>query len=106
MEAQGCTWKRYSDGEDVNEEDDVDYSFIYTNEQVQNIVESQFLQSFVDKQYLEYIRHICRAENLQLNKKLLFAKATKAYYRDPWIKIFILFGVTIDQVKRSTQSRK
>ena len=106
-------WKREnvpgkddSEEEDENDEDDADYSFIYTNEHIQNIVGSQSLRSFINTQYLKYIGHICRAENTRFTKKLLFAKATKAYYRDPWIKISQLLGVTIDQAKRSTQSRK
>ena len=35
----------------------------------------------------------------------MFVRSTKAYYRDPWIKISGMLGVTMEQVKRVTQSR-
>ena len=43
--------------------------------------------------------HVCRAENTAITKVMMFAKATKVYYRDPWIKVANLLGVTIEQAK-------
>ena len=37
---------------------------------------------------------------------MLFAKATKRFYRDPWLKAADLLGVSADQAKRLTQSRR
>ena len=105
-------WKRKNVPEgnhalDDNDNDaEVDYSFIYSNQQIQEIVGTQSVSSYINAQYLKYIGHVCRAENTAIIKKMLFAKATKAYYRDPWIKISNLLGVTIEQAKRATQSRK
>ena len=70
---------------------------------------NKYAQSFelkINAQYLKYIAHVCRAENNAITKKIMFAKATRDYYRDPWIKISKLLGVDIDQAKRTTQSRK
>ena len=37
---------------------------------------------------------------------VLFAKPTKRFYRDPWLKAADLLGVSADQAKRLTQSRR
>ena len=50
--------------------------------------------------------HICRAENTAITKKMLFTKPTKRFYRDPWLKAADLLGVSADQAKRLTQSRR
>ena len=36
---------------------------------------------------------------------MLFAKPTRRYYRDDWLKIGELLGVTLEQAKRTTQAR-
>ena len=92
-----------------DEEDEVqetDYGFIYTNKQIQKILKTTPLKDFIYSQYLKYIGHICRAENTSLTKIMLFAKPQRKHHRNPWIKIAELLGVSIDQAKRSTQSRK
>ena len=88
------------------EEEELDYRYVYKNDRIQRIVGSPPLEEFANKQYLKYIGHICREENTKLTKILLFSKPTKQYYRDPWHKISNLLGVTIEQAKRTTQSRK
>ena len=102
-------WRRKhvsSNDETVCNDEEMDYSFMYSNEQIRNIVGTQNITSFVDSQHLKYITHVCKTENNAITKKMLFAKSTKPYYRDPWIKIAKLLGVDINQVKRMTQSRR
>ena len=99
-------WKRRNVPESDNEEEEVDYAFVYSNAQVRQILRTTPLRSFIHSQYVKYIAHICRGENTTLKKIMLFAKPQKRYYRDPWIKIAELLGVSIDQAKRITQSRK
>jgi retron-type reverse transcriptase len=82
-----------------------EYQFVYSNVDIQNIVKSSPLRSFIYAQHLKYIAHVCRAENTALTKKLLFAKPTKRYYRDPWIKMSEILQVSIDQAKKLTQSK-
>jgi len=95
-------WKRKETPVDADEND---YSFVYTNKEVENIMKTVPLHDFIYSQYLQYTAHICRAENTAITKKLLFAKPSKKYYRDPWLKIADLLGVSVDQAKRMTQSR-
>ena len=64
--------------------DEVDYSFVYTDEKVGNIMKTVSLYNFIYSKYLKYIAHICRAENITITK-MLFAKPREKYCRDPWI---------------------
>ena len=98
-------WKRRNVPGSDEEDEKADYAFIYTNEQIMNILKTTPLRNFIYSQYLKYIGHICRAENTALTKILLFAKPQRRYYRDPWGKISELLGISSDQAKRMTQSR-
>ena len=95
-------WKRKETPEDTEE---VDYSFVYTNNDVLMIMKTAPLCNFIQAQYLKYIAHICRSPNTSIPKKILFSKSNHKYYRDPWIKISDLLGVSVEQAKKLTQSR-
>ena len=100
-------WKRrfIPDGSE-DEELEADYGYVYSNEKIQKIIGTQPLENFIKSQYLKYIGHVCRAENSRLTKKTFFAKPTKAYFRDPWLKISRMLGTTSDEAKRTTQLRE
>ena len=76
-----------------------------TNEELENIMKTMPLRDVIYSHHLKYIAHVCRAENTAITKKLLFAKPSKRLYRNPWLKIADLLGVTVDQAKWLTQSR-
>ena len=57
-------------------------------------------------QHLKYISHIFRLPYTSNIIKMLFAKPTRKYVHDPWLKIAELHGVSVDQVKKLTQSRR
>lgn len=63
------------------------------------------LCDFINSQHLKYVAHVCRAENIAITKKGLFAKPMRKYYKDPWLKIAQLLGASINQEKRLTQSK-
>ena len=86
-------------------EDEVSYELKFKNEEIEEIVHTMPLSNFIEKQYLRYIAHVCRSPNTALTKKLLFAKASRPYYRDARIRIANLLHMSIDQAKASTQSR-
>ena len=94
------------DSSEDGEEHEVDYGFVYTNKQIQQIIRTVSLRSFIYSQYLKYIAHVWRDQNTSLTKILLYAKTERSYYQDPWIKIAALLAVSTDQTKRLTQSRK
>ena len=97
------SWKRI---ETSDHSDEVDYTFVYSNQELERILKTVPLRDFIYSQHLKYIAHICRAENTAITKKMLFAKPTKRFYRDPWLKAADLLGVSADQAKRLTQSRR
>ena len=94
-------WKR-KDPEDDGEEE---YRLLYSNEKVQNIIKSVPLRNFIEAQYLRYIGHVCRSSNQSLTKIMLFSQPGRRHLRDPWIHISNLLGVSIDQAKKTTQTR-
>ena len=99
-------WARKEMPEDV---DEVSYSFI-TNEEVQRITKTMPLCDFTYLQYLlstSFRYGEMKSENTALTEKatVLFANSNKRFYRDPWLKISELLGVSVDQAKRLTQSR-
>ena len=77
-------WARKETDEDAEEEN---YRFVYTNAEIQGIVGTIPLRDAIYTHYLKYIAHICRLPNTAIPKKLLFAKPSRRYYRDPWLKI-------------------
>ena len=85
--------------------DEEEFAFKYTNEDIQNILKTSSLRDTINEQYLSYIGHVCRMPNDSIPKKLLFAKPQKSHYRDPWIKMSDILGISPDQIKKSTQSR-
>ena len=87
------------------EEDEIDYRFLYRNNEIEEIVGSTPLRNFIEKQHLKYIAHVCRGPNTSITKKLLFAEPTKQHYRDPWIRIAKCLNISIEQAKAATQSR-
>ena len=94
-------WRRRKT-EDENEEQ---FSFFFTNERIQEIIRSVPLRDFVDAQYLKYIGHVGRLTNKNLTKIMLFAQPGRRYYRDPWLKISNLLGISSDRAKKLTQAR-
>ena len=98
-------WKRRNVGQDVDPED-VDFSFVYSNNQIQHILQTTPLRDVIHQQHLRYIGHVCRSENTCLTKKILFAEAQRRNHRNPWLKYSSLLNVSIDQAKKTTQSRR
>jgi|GEM_PF-6720078 len=95
-------WNRKKTPEDADEHN---FSFVYTNEDVMRITKAIPLRNYIHSQYLKYIGHVCRSSNNTIAKKIFFSTPTRAYYRNPWLKISNLLGVSEDQAKRLTQSK-
>ena len=90
-------WRRKPTPEDSDEKN---YHLVnYTNTQIEEIVQYMPTRDFVVMQHLKYIAHVCRQPNDAITKKLLFSSPSCAYYyyRDPWIKISNILGVSIER---------
>ena len=87
-------------------ENEINFSFVYTNEDLLRIMKCQTIRYFINTQYLKYISHVCRRPNTNLTKLSLFLLPKAAYYRDPWNGITKLLGnITVEQARRETQSK-
>ena len=84
-------WRRV----EAQDEETPQFRFVYTNKRLETITKTASLRNFIDEQYLRYTGHLCRAENYNLPKIMLFAEATKKNFQDPWKKIAKLLGVSI-----------
>ena len=51
---------------------DQNFSFVYTNKDLENIAKTPPLRDFINTQYLRYIAHVCRMPNTNLTKLSLF----------------------------------
>ena len=88
------------DGSDIN------FSLVYTNNDIYRISKCHPIRNSINTQYLKYIAHACRRTNNNLTKLSLFIIPKSRYYRDPWIKVSeLLGGISIQQAKRETQSK-
>ena len=86
-----------------NEADnETNFSFVYTNLDLQDIIKLQPLRDFMNTQYLQYIAHVCSRSNIKLTKLSLFFISSKSYVPDPWLNISKHIHRTS---KRETHSR-
>ena len=95
-------WKRHESAD----ESEVDYRFVYTNSDLAGIIQTAPLREEILIQRMRYYGHVCRRNNSSLTKKMMFAQSKKPYYRDPWNEIASQVGIEINQLLRTTQSRK
>ena len=95
-------WKRI---ETSDHSDEVNYTFVSSNQELEKILKTVPLHDFIYSQHLKYIAHICRAENTAITKKMLFTKPTKRFYRDPWLKAADLLGLSADQAPDTVKKR-
>ena len=79
-------------------EGDINFSLVYTNNDLLPITKCTPLRDFINSQYLKYIAHACRRPNTNLTKLSLFITPKSKYYRDPCITISkLLDGKTIEK---------
>ena len=69
-------WRRKPTPEDSDEKN---YHLVYTNTQIEEIVQCMPIRDFIVMQHLKYIAHVCRQPNDAITKKLLFSSPSCAY---------------------------
>ena len=92
-------WRR----QETNEENE--YKFVYTNLDLEGILQISPLRQGILAQRLKYLGHVCRKENTSSTKRMMFAKSKRLYVRDPWKKIASQMGIDVSQLLKMTQSR-
>ena len=92
-------WKR----QETDEENE--YKFVYTNQDLERILQTLPLRQEILAQRLKYLGHVCRKDNTSSTKKMMFAKSKRPYVRDQWKKIAGQMGIDVSQLLKMTQSR-
>ena len=88
------------------EEEDIDWRFKLTNQNVLNITKSEPISKFCLGQHLKYIAHVTRLPNSSIQKQLLFGTNKKRYARDPWRKYEQVTGISKTQLQREMQNKQ
>ena len=89
-----------------DEEEDIDWRFKLTNENILSITKSEPISKFCFGQHLKYIAHITRLPNSSVQKQLLFRTNKKRYARDPWRKYEQVTGISKTQLQREMQNKQ
>ena len=76
--ARGDSLKSRESEESPEETEEVDYSFLYTNTEVQKVIRMTPVNDFIYTQHLKYNAHVCRSPNTSITKIMLFAKPTRS----------------------------
>lgn len=90
---------------DTAEPDDLDWSYIFSNDRLRMISKTSSISNFCKKQHLQYIAHITRLGNDSLQKQLLFAVDRKKHARDRWLKFEKELNITKGQIQKTMQTK-
>ena len=105
---RGSRRSRRSQSEQTNAEDEeeLDWRFVYTNQNILNITNSTPIQNFCQMQHLKYIAHITRLPNSAIQKQILFRTNKKRFSRDPWLKYEAITQMSKLQIQREMQDKQ
>ena len=90
----------------VPKPDDLDWSYVYSNQQLKEITKTSDISNFFKSQHLRYVAHVTRLNNYWFQKQLLFSNDHKKYARDRWLKIEIELNISKIQIQRLMQNKK
>ena len=91
---------------DILEPVDLDWAFVYTNNDLENITKTTSISNFCKTQHFKYIAHVTRLGNDSLQKQVLFSCDHKKYARDRWLKFEKELNISRDQILRTMQYKK
>lgn len=86
-------------------EDDLDWRFVYSNENILKMTNSDPIKNFCQLQHLKYIGHITRLPNSAIQKQALFRTNRKRYTRDPWNQYEEITNLSRNQLQREMQDK-
>ena len=85
---------------------DLDWSYVYSNQQLKEIIKTSDISNLCTSQHLRYVAHATRLENYSFQKQLLFSNDHKRYARDRWLKIEKELNISKIQIQRLMQNKK
>ena len=95
-------YKRQS--EDVgnkNDDEKQEWKFKYSNSDLQHITGTKSIKSICISHQLKYISHICRMDNADIRRQLLFDE-----WSPKWTRLEKLFGMDAQQIRRQMMDRE
>ena len=63
---------------DTQEPDDLDWSYVFTNNQLEQITKTSSISNFCKTQHLKYIAHVTRLTNYSLQRQIFFHPTTRS----------------------------
>ena len=90
----------------VPKPDDLDWSYVYSNQQLKEITKTADSSNFCKSQHLKYVAHVTRLQNNSFQKQLLFSSDHKKYARDRWLKYEKDLNITKTQIQKMMQNKK
>ena len=91
---------------DILEPVDLDWAFVYSNNDLENTTKTSGIANFCKTQHLKYIAHVTRLSNDSLQKQVLFSCDHKQHARDRWLKFEKQLNISKDQIQRTMQNKK
>jgi hypothetical protein len=90
----------------VPKPDDLDWSYVFSNEQLKEITKTRDISNFCKTQHMRYIAHVTRLDNNTFQKQLLFSTDHKKYARDRWLKFEKELDMSKMQIQTLMQNKK
>ena len=84
---------------------DLDWSYIFSNDRLRTITKTLNIAIFCKKQHIQYIALTTRLGNNALQKGLLFTVDHQIHARDRWLKCENELNITNGQILKIMQSK-
>ena len=91
---------------DTPKPDDLDWSYVFSNDQLEQITKTSSISNFCKTQHLKYIAHVTRLTNDSLQKQILFSYDHKKFARDRWLKFEKELNISRGQLQALMQNKK
>jgi hypothetical protein len=82
------------------DDDKQDWRFKLTNADLHRIAKTQPIKSFCLQQQLKYLAHVCRMDNGDMRKQILFDERSSS-----WARLERLLGIDAPQIRRMMMNR-
>ena len=92
--------------QDVPKPNNLDWSYVYSNDDLESITKTTNIANFCKIQHLKYIAHVTRLDNSSFQKQILFSTERKKFTRDRWEKYAKELNISIQQIQGTMQNKK
>ena len=87
------------------EPENLDWSYVYSNSDLEKITKTRGISNFCKCQRLKYIAHLSRLPNDSFQKQVLFSTNRKKYARDRWKKLEEELPIATFQLQNLMQNK-